>query len=65
MLFRLDLWEGRVYSIRCGEPEEVATAIEFLLSIKASFITGADPPVDGGYLATSPEDPAVLALGKG
>lgn len=34
---------------RCGDPSEVATAILFLLSEEASFITAADLPVDGGY----------------
>ena len=34
-----------------GEPEQVATAVCFLLSDAASFITGVNLPVDGGYLA--------------
>ena len=34
-----------------GDPEQVASAICFLLSDAASFITGASLPVDGGYLA--------------
>ncbi len=34
-----------------GEPEQVASAICFLLSEAASFITGVSLPVDGGYLA--------------
>ncbi|KQY10372.1 short-chain dehydrogenase [Mycobacterium sp. Root135] len=36
---------------RLGEPGEVASAIVFLASDEASFITGAVLPVDGGYLA--------------
>ena len=36
---------------RLGEPSEVASAILFLASDEASFITGAILPVDGGYLA--------------
>jgi NAD(P)-dependent dehydrogenase (short-subunit alcohol dehydrogenase family) len=36
---------------RLGEPEEVAELIIWLSSDKASFITGAAYPADGGYLA--------------
>ena len=36
---------------RIGEPDEVASAILFLASAEASFITGIVLPVDGGYLA--------------
>ena len=36
---------------RLGEPDEVASAILFLASDDASFITGAVLPVDGGFLA--------------
>jgi NAD(P)-dependent dehydrogenase (short-subunit alcohol dehydrogenase family) len=36
---------------RLGEPEEVANLVVWLCSDKASFITGAYYPVDGGYLA--------------
>lgn len=36
---------------RLGEPGEVASAIVFLASDEASFITGVVLPVDGGYLA--------------
>lgn len=34
-----------------GEPEQVASAVCFLLSDAASFITGVSLPVDGGYSA--------------
>ena len=40
---------------RTGKPEEVADAVLFLCSDHASFITGADIPVDGGYSALGPE----------
>lgn len=35
---------------RMGEPEEVALLAVFLCSDAASFITGADYPLDGGFL---------------
>jgi NAD(P)-dependent dehydrogenase (short-subunit alcohol dehydrogenase family) len=41
---------------RRGRPEEVANVVEFLTSDKASFMTGSDVLVDGGMVATIPED---------
>ncbi|MDX3238531.1 SDR family NAD(P)-dependent oxidoreductase [Streptomyces sp. ME03-5709C] len=35
---------------RVGEPREIATAVAFLLSDDASYITGAHLAVDGGFL---------------
>jgi NAD(P)-dependent dehydrogenase (short-subunit alcohol dehydrogenase family) len=45
-------WNEQVQPLgRLGEPREAATAIAFLLSEDASFVTGVAIPVDGGYLA--------------
>ena len=38
---------------RLAEPSEIANAVAFLLSDKASFITGSTLPVDGGNLAAN------------
>lgn len=52
-------WEpvwGRYHLLqRLGEPSEVADAVLFLSSDKASFITGTELMVDGGYSAMGPE----------
>ncbi|MEW2168200.1 SDR family NAD(P)-dependent oxidoreductase [Streptomyces sp. NPDC007084] len=60
---RTTAWEGReddlaiaagLYPLgRVGEPEDIASAVAFLASADASWITGTTLPVDGGLLAVN------------
>ena len=45
-------FESRILLGRLGQPREVATAVRFLLSSEASYITGAELVVDGGNISS-------------
>jgi len=51
---------------RAADPAEVAEVVLFLCSDNASFVTGADYAVDGGYSAMGPEraEPAIPRLAE-
>lgn len=44
------VFERRAMLGRLGEPKEIATAVRFLLSSDASYITGTELVVDGGFI---------------
>jgi NAD(P)-dependent dehydrogenase (short-subunit alcohol dehydrogenase family) len=51
---------------RVGNPDEVASAVLFLCSDEAAFISGVNLPVDGGHAMTGPDQgkPATWRLSK-
>ena len=49
------IWGEYHMLARCGHAVEIARPVLFLLSDDASFITGTDLPVDGGYQGMGPE----------
>jgi NAD(P)-dependent dehydrogenase (short-subunit alcohol dehydrogenase family) len=48
---RLDAFLRRVPLGHVGQPQDIAAAIAFLASDDARYVSGANVPVDGGYLA--------------
>lgn len=46
----LEFMKQRLLIHRVGQPRDIANAISWLLSDEASFITGVQLPVDGGWL---------------
>jgi len=43
-------WEHEIPMHRIGEPREFAALAAFLVSERASYITGTSTPVDGGWI---------------
>jgi 3-oxoacyl-[acyl-carrier protein] reductase len=43
-------WEQEIPMERLGEPAELAALVTFLVSQRASYITGTSIPVDGGWI---------------
>ena len=53
---RADLFAAEFQTMgRMADPEEIAAGAVFLPSDDATFVTGTDLAVDGGYSALSPE----------
>jgi 3-oxoacyl-[acyl-carrier protein] reductase len=47
---RLDIWNDEIPMRRIAEPSELAAAVAFLASERASYITGQSIAVDGGWI---------------
>jgi meso-butanediol dehydrogenase/(S,S)-butanediol dehydrogenase/diacetyl reductase len=45
----MKFWRGMTVLDRIGQPEEVAATVAFLASADASYITGQNIAVDGGW----------------
>jgi NAD(P)-dependent dehydrogenase (short-subunit alcohol dehydrogenase family) len=68
-----EIWEGEdpvewselvIPLGRIGEPGEIATVFHFMASDAASYITGANLPVDGGYMSGSSKRVVQLIRGS-
>ena len=59
------IWGDYHIMRRVGDPVECAGPTLFLLSDDASFITGTDLPIDGGYLAIGPEGIGTTTVNAG
>ena len=46
----IGLWAAQVPMHRLASPEEIAAAVAFLASERASYITGVTLQVDGGWV---------------
>ena len=46
----IDDWANNIPLKRLARPEEIANSVAFLVSEKASYITGSVLQVDGGYI---------------
>ena len=57
-------WTNRTMLRRYAHPDEIAAAASFLLSDDASYITGQNLPIDGGYLTAGLAAPETKPHGQ-